>query len=105
MTSLLSIAALLITSSVQAADLQLGQPDYAGTGCPGGSAAVSLSPDQTSISILFDQYVVEAGGAKSYERKNCNIAISVKVPQGYSVSVFAINYRGFTGLRSGAKAQ
>lgn len=97
---------LLLTGAAHAADgIQLGNPQYGGTGCPMGSAAVALSPDQSAISILFDQYVVEAGGKKSFDRKNCNIAIPVHVPQGYSVSVFAIDYRGFTGLPSGGRAQ
>lgn len=97
---------LSLASQVSLADgLQLGEPQYGGTGCPAGSASVALSPDQSALSILFDQYVVEAGGRKSFDRKNCNIAIPVRVPQGYSVSVFAIDYRGFTGLPSGARAQ
>jgi len=99
------LSLLLATYTAQAQDLRLGQPEYGGTGCPAGSASVALSPDQKAISILFDQYVVEAGGAKSFDRKNCNIAIPVSVPNGYSVSVFAIDYRGFTGLPVGGRAQ
>ena len=99
---LLSFA--LTSLSAQAAQVTLGQPEYGGTGCPAGTAAVALSPDQTAVSILFDQYVVEAGGSKSFDRKNCNIAIPVQVPNGYSVSVFAIDYRGFYGLPRGARA-
>ncbi|MBC7370615.1 MAG: DUF4360 domain-containing protein [Bdellovibrionaceae bacterium] len=103
----LSLLSLLTLASVQvsAADLQLGTPEYGGTGCPTGSASVSLSPDSKSISILFDQYVVEAGGQKSFDRKNCNIAIPVSIPQGYSVSIFAIDYRGFAGIPAGGRAQ
>jgi hypothetical protein len=101
--ALLSIFAL--TASVAMADdVRLGSPEYGGTGCPAGSASVALSPDSKAISILFDQYVVEAGGAKAFDRKNCNIAIPVHVPQGYSVAVMAIDYRGFVGLPSGARA-
>lgn len=100
---LLSLFALVSTSAL-AADIRLGNPEYGGTGCPAGSASVALSPDQKAISILFDQYVVEAGGAKAFDRKNCNIAIPVHVPQGYSVAVMAIDYRGFVGLPYGARA-
>lgn len=99
------LLSLFVASAAHANGLTLGEPQYGGTGCPAGSASVALSPDQTAVSILFDQYVVEAGGNKSFDRKNCNIAIPVKVPQGYSVSVFAIDYRGFTGLPSGGRAQ
>lgn len=96
---------LLCASLASAAnDIQLGQPEYGGTGCPMGSASVSLSPDQKSISILFDQYVVEAGGSRAFDRKNCNVAIPVRVPNGYSISVIALDYRGFTGLPAGGRA-
>lgn len=36
------------------------------------------------------------------ERKTCNIAVPVHVPQGYSVSIFQIDYRGFNSLPYGA---
>jgi hypothetical protein len=98
-------AVLVAGFRANAADLSLGIPEYGGTGCPMGSASVTLGPDSKSISILFDQYVVEAGGDKSFDRKNCNIAIPVTIPQGYSVSIFAIDYRGFTGIPSGGRAQ
>lgn len=102
--NLFALALLCFSTTAAANDLQLGEPSYGGTGCPAGSASVSLSPDSKSISLLFDQYVVEAGGARTLDRKNCNIAIPVRVPQGYSVSVFAIDYRGFVGLPAGARA-
>jgi hypothetical protein len=98
-------AVMIAGLRANAADLSLGTPEYGGTGCPMGSASVSLGPDSKSISILFDQYVVEAGGDKSFDRKNCNIAIPVTIPQGYSVSIFAIDYRGFTGVPAGGRAQ
>lgn len=97
--------ALLFSGLVHADSISLGNPSYGGTGCPGGSASVSLSPDSTALSILFDQYVAEAGGGRPFDRKNCNIAIPVHVPQGMSVSIFAIDYRGFMGLPAGGNAE
>ena len=108
-SGLLSLATLIgismASSGAQAqAAIQLGMPGYGGTGCPANSASVSLSPDQSSLSILFDQYVVEAGNGRTMDRKSCNIAIPVRVPQGYSISVFQVDYRGFNSLPSGARA-
>ena len=105
--TLVLVGTLLFSALASAQTLTIGEPSYGGTGCPGGSASVSVSPDQTSLSILFDQFLVEAGGStgKTFDRKNCNIAIPVTVPQGYSVSVFAIDYRGFVGIPSGGRAQ
>lgn len=103
---LLSTLLTVITSTAAiAADIQLGVPGYGGTGCPANSASVTLAPDQKSLSILFDQYVVEAGNGRTMDRKSCNIAIPVRVPQGYSISVFQIDYRGFNSLPAGARSQ
>jgi hypothetical protein len=109
MKKILAIAALLLASSFAGAsyadDIALGEPGYGGTGCPDGSASVTLSPDAKSLSILFDEYYVEAGGStnKSFERKSCNIAIPVHVPQGLSVSILTIDYRGYNNIPSGGK--
>jgi hypothetical protein len=103
---LVSIASALGSASTASASigLQLGLPGYGGTGCPANSASVTLSPDQSSLSILFDQYVVEAGNGRQFDRKSCNIAIPVRVPQGYSISVFQVDYRGFNSLPAGARS-
>jgi hypothetical protein len=109
MKKILAIAALLIGGSFAGAsyadDIALGEPGYGGTGCPDGSASVTLSPDAKSLSILFDEYYVEAGGEtnKSFDRKSCNIAIPVHVPQGLSVSILQIDYRGYNFIPSGAR--
>lgn len=101
MRILSSVLSLLLISSGLVAHAQsgirLGQPAYGGTGCPGGSASATLSPDETALSILFDSYVAEAGASvgKTLDRKSCNISVPVQVPQGYSVAIFQVDYRGF----------
>ncbi len=100
------LLALSITSAIVHADnIKLGEPAYGGTGCPAGSVGVAVSPDQQSVSMIFDEFVVEAGGRRTLDRKSCNIAIPIHVPQGYSFSIFAIDYRGFTSLPFGSMAQ
>lgn len=95
----LLIVGLLLTSGYVHAQsgLVLGRPAYGGTGCPAGTASVTLSPDHDAISILFDQFVTEAGSTtgRRVDRKSCNLSVPVKVPQGYSVSVFKTDYRGY----------
>jgi len=110
MKKIFALAALLISSTfagyAYADDISLGNPGYGGTGCPDGSASVTLSEDLKSLSILFDSFVVEAGGTtgKSLDRKVCNVAIPVHVPQGLSVSILAIDYRGFNDIPVGARS-
>ncbi len=108
MKTLLS-AALLSLSVVSFAqdDIALGVPGYGGNGCPAGSASVTLSPDAKSLSIIFDQFIAEAGPnvGKRLDRKACNIAIPVHVPSGYSISIIAVDYRGFVSLPRNATAK
>lgn len=88
-------------------DIQLGEPGYGGTGCPAGSASATLSPDKKSLSIIFDEYFVEAGSInrKRLARKNCSVAIPVHVPQGFSVSIIDVDYRGYVSLPRRAEAR
>ncbi len=104
---LLLFSALLLAPVIYADDIRLGMPGYGGTGCPAGSASVTLSPDAQTLSILFDQYQAEVGGmtGKTIDRKSCNIAIPVHVPQGYSVSVLQVDFRGYNFLPSQASSQ
>ncbi len=106
-----SVAAILLTcmTSISQAQglsggMRLGTPAYGGNGCPAGTASVSLSPDQTSISILFDQFLTEAGNTngRRIDRKSCNLSLPVEVPQGYSVALFQVDYRGFNAVPAGA---
>ena len=102
--ALVSLILVAGTATIaRADDIALGQPAYGGTGCPGGSASATLSPDAKSLSILFDSYQVEAGGdtGKTFDRKSCNIAIPVHVPQGLSISVLSIDYRGYNNVPTG----
>jgi len=103
----LALAAGFATFAYAQDDIALGEPGYGGTGCPGGSVSATLSPDAKSLSLLFDSYLVEAGGdtGKSFDRKSCNIAIPVHVPQGLAISILAIDYRGYNNIPSGAKSQ
>jgi hypothetical protein len=103
--SVLSIC--LCYAEAQATGLKLGQPAYGGNGCPAGSASVTLSPSEDALSLLFDNYIAEAGGdtRKRIDRKSCNVSIPVQVPSGYSVAVFQVDYRGYNLVPSGGRNQ
>lgn len=94
-------------TSAWAQSLQLGQPQHAGSGCPIGSVAAVLSPDNTKLSLLFDQYVVEAGTSlgKTFDRKSCAVGVPVTIPNGYSVSVVRVDYRGYANVPTGGRGQ
>jgi len=107
LSTALLLSALAGTTTTQAKGIELGQPGYGGSGCPAGTASATVSPDGKALSIIFDDYIVEAGGdtRKRVARKNCSIAIPVHVPQGFSVSIIDVDYRGYNMIPRGGKAR
>jgi type 1 fimbria pilin len=69
-------------------------PATAGNGCPSNSTSHAITPDGTTLSILFDKYIAEPGN------KSCNIAIPVHVPNGFQVSTLKADFRGFVEGRA-----
>lgn len=105
-TSALLIAASQSATAANLSHVKIQNVGYAGNGCPAGSASVVLSPDKKSVSVLFDEYIAEAGGQgqRNFDRKKCDIAFGLKVPSGISVSLIDADYRGFNDLPRGARA-
>jgi hypothetical protein len=85
--------------------LTLGTPTYGGTGCPQGTASAVLSADRTQLSILYDQWVTSVDASGGFDRDGCTLAVPVEVPQGISVSIYAVDYRGFNFLPPGGMSQ
>lgn len=76
-----------------------------GTGCPEGSVAANISPDNRALTLLFDSYVIDSTETESFiNQKNCLINMSLKAPAGWRYALFSIDYRGFADLSQGASA-
>ncbi|WP_373547221.1 DUF4360 domain-containing protein [Chamaesiphon sp.] len=67
---------------------------YGGNGCPADSASVSVSPDGQELSILFDKFIAQ-GNDPNQSRKSCNLSIPIRVPQGFQISLYDADYRGY----------
>ncbi len=67
---------------------------YGGSGCPGGTADVNVSPDGQELSILFDKFIA-LGNNPRESRKSCNLTIPIQVPQGFQISLYDADYRGY----------
>jgi hypothetical protein len=76
---------------------------HAGTGCPIGSVASDISEDAKAFTLLFDNYLVEAGPGipRGESRKFCQLTVNLHVPQGWSYTLFDVTYAGFANLDSG----
>ncbi|MEU9116499.1 DUF4360 domain-containing protein [Streptomyces sp. NPDC048483] len=76
-----------------------------GSGCRPGSAAVAIAPDNTAFTVTYSEYLAQAGGSSkpTDARKNCQIALDVHVPQGFTYAIARADYRGYASLAPGAK--
>jgi hypothetical protein len=54
-----------------------------------------LAPDNSALSILFSDLTVEGRGATSAE---CTIDVPLQLPEGMSLGVYRVDYRGFASL-------
>ncbi|BAY35873.1 hypothetical protein NIES2111_01900 [Nostoc sp. NIES-2111] len=99
-------AATLITASVGPAlassKVEILGAEYGGNGCPDGSASVSVSPDGQELTILFDKFIAE-GNKSTERRKSCNMSIPIKVPQGFQISLYDADYRGYVAPSTTAR--
>jgi hypothetical protein len=84
----------------------LGQVQLAGSGCASNTARAVLSPDGKTLSILFDNFVAQAGGnAPRRTELSCTTRIPIQVPAGYQAMVTRLDYRGFASVApSGGRA-
>jgi len=92
----------LLMNGMVACGLLFGLPVLAqeANGCPEGSYSIVVSPDGTTLSILFDQFTLESGGSSVGARqiKVCRIAAPLNLPANYSFGVYKVDYRGFAKL-------
>jgi len=79
---------------------------YGGTGCPNGTVGSSFSNDRTSFTLIFDSFVASSGpGVPVTEgRKNCQLNLNVRVPNGSGQYCAVLDYRGYVQLPSGTTA-
>ncbi|MEU9133279.1 DUF4360 domain-containing protein [Kitasatospora sp. NPDC048540] len=77
-----------------------------GSGCPAGTAAVAVSPDNTAFTVTYSDYLAQVGvGSRPTDfRKNCQLSLDVHVPQGFTYAIASADYRGFAHLEKGASA-
>jgi hypothetical protein len=75
-----------------------------GSGCRAGTAAVAAASDNTAFTVTYSDYLAQVGvgAAPTDFRKNCQLALQVHVPQGFTFAIAQADYRGFAHLVSGA---
>lgn len=92
----------LMLKSIFACALLASLPAWAQetNGCPEGSYSIVMSPDGTSLSILFDKFTLESSGiaGNTKPKKVCRISAPLNLPANQSIGVYKVDYRGFAKL-------
>jgi hypothetical protein len=89
-----TLVTLPISPAFAESQVQIQGASYGGSGCPDRSASVSVSPDGQELTVLFDKFSA-LGNDPSQSRKSCNLSIPIKVPEGFQISLYDADYRGY----------
>lgn len=101
------VAAFAATAHADPAYVRIRGLSWAGSGCPAGSVASNVSADLKAFTLLFDNYVAQVGPGipLGESRKNCQIAVDLDFPAGWSYTVMTVDYRGYGSLESGVRGE
>jgi hypothetical protein len=77
-----------------------------GSGCPRGTTAAAAFADKTGFTITYSAYTAQAGRHLNpvESRRNCQLAVRMRVPQGFTYAISQVTYRGYLQLERGAVA-
>lgn len=76
--------------------------DVNGAGCPSDSVTVTATEENTQMVVLFSEYRAITDSANTVASSDCNIAIGLAVPAGFSVGVVGVDWRGTVVAGAGA---
>ena len=110
MRMMILLAALIGFSALaeaQNVDVSIRGVRLSGTGCNSSSASAAITPDGKTLSLIFDNFMVDIGEGSSNPqatslKKSCQVLIDVDVPDGYQYGLTETDYRGFAALPASA---
>ncbi|SMF20129.1 DUF4360 domain-containing protein [Pseudobacteriovorax antillogorgiicola] len=111
LATLVAPAAIMVSSAAFATapsgEVTIKDISYNGSGCPLGTVAENLAEDKKAFTLTFSDYIAEAGPGLTFSdgRKNCQITLNLKIPQGWQFSVGTFDYRGFVILDEDVQAE
>jgi hypothetical protein len=94
-----------LPAHAQAAARPAAPPPVIAGGCGDISYSVVFSPDGNTLSVLFDNFAVTGGTGVGVASTACDLQIPLPLPEGFSMGVYKVDYRGFARLQSGQTAE
>lgn len=74
-----------------------------GSGCNNATAGVSISADAKDLSILFDEFFLNADGTNVNPKNlrseiQCTVNMDMHIPPGWQMALVGVDYRGFAAV-------
>lgn len=106
LTAVIALAALKSHAQDAPPFARISNVSLSGSGCSSATAAVTLSPDEKDLSILFDNFILEAkssnvNSSTLRSETSCNVNIDLQIPSGWQMAFVSVDYRGFAALPAG----
>lgn len=67
-------------------------------GCPEGTYSIALTDEGGTLTILFDDFVVELEDGEAVARMTCRVHAPLNLPPNTSIGVYRVDYRGYAHL-------
>ncbi|RYP52332.1 hypothetical protein DL768_002482 [Monosporascus sp. mg162] len=103
---LLGLAAAVPTTPAPAPEkVKVHSIALLGSGCPKGTADVTVDATGTLFEATFSKYIVETGKHTSASdwRKNCKLTINMEFDEGFQFSILETSMKGFAEIPKKAK--
>ena len=88
---LLSNNKVLLTNAAK--NFKFGDPVYFGNGCPKNTVKIVTASDGKSWSVLFSDFIAQTDGDDIFDRKSCNLAVTIDIKPNKKIGVFKTQYR------------
>ncbi len=95
---------LLLFALPSLAQVTLTGVEYQGSGCPQGHVSVTLSPNGSAFSVLYDSFNLTVGDNIAQAQANCSITLHLRKPKKLGFRVDNADFRGFVALDPGVTA-
>lgn len=102
---LISAQSLLAQDGPDPSQISIRNLQYNGSACPQNSVSYNLSQDGQAFTLLFSQFVLQGSAPTANVSSGCDLILNLQVPNGWSYSLFSLDYRGFADLQTGSRVQ
>ncbi len=95
---------LFFFSPLVFAQISLISAEYQGSGCPQGQVSVTMTPNGSAFSILYDAFDLRVDKNITVARASCRVVLHVKKPRKTGFRIENAEFRGFVALDAGVSA-